>query len=77
MYVLQRFSLRWMFFWLVCLTAPISFYVHILEPCWNCKDFEAAAVHEIGHLVGLNHPDVYSSYQRTALAPMGSASWLE
>jgi len=34
----------------------------IFLPCWNCYDFEAAAVHEIGHILGFDHPDQYPEY---------------
>jgi len=43
---------------MLCLWVPIATQRTLLEPCWNCYDFEAAAVHEIGHILGLNHPDV-------------------
>ena len=29
----------------------------IFGPCFDCYDFEAAALHEIGHFIGLGHPD--------------------
>lgn len=39
------------------LIVPLSMYNNIVVPCWDCYDFEAAAVHEMGHILGLNHPD--------------------
>jgi len=40
-----------------CLWVPIALQQTIVAPCWECYDFEAAAVHEIGHVLGFGHPD--------------------
>eukprot|EP00966_Prymnesium_polylepis_P253557 5860813-Prymnesium_polylepis.2 len=37
------------------LFAPMVFVLEI-QPCFTCRDFRAAAVHEIGHLLSLEHP---------------------
>ena len=43
---------------LICLVLvpPLTFH-QIMLPCWDCADFEAAMLHEIGHFAGINHPD--------------------
>lgn len=35
---------------------PLTFFTHV-APCWNCHDLRTAAVHEIGHVLGLSHAD--------------------
>lgn len=41
---------------------PPIFYFDVFRPCWDCKDFEAASVHEIGHILGLDHPNMFPDY---------------
>ena len=33
-------------------------YIEAASSCFHCYDFEAAAAHQVGHLLGLGHPDV-------------------
>ena len=37
--------------------APIMLLYAIFLPCWDCADFEAAMLHEVGHFLALGHPD--------------------
>ena len=63
---------------LLCLWTPISMQNNIVDPCWGCYDFEAAAVHEIGHILGLNHPDAMGTVTKSTgeLFPVGSNSYM-
>lgn len=38
----------------------------VVSPCLECFDFEGTAAHEIGHALGLDHPDVLPSMQLRA-----------
>ena len=42
---------------LFLLVFPPIFYDQIFLPCWDCYDFEAAIAHEVGHVLGFDHPD--------------------
>lgn len=42
---------------LLCLLLPVLFYAKIFLPCFDCYSFEATVAHEVGHLLGMHHPD--------------------
>jgi len=42
---------------IIFLIVPPLVQFQIVEPCFDCYDFEGAAVHEIGHVLGLGHPN--------------------
>ena len=42
---------------LFLLVFPPIFYDQIFLPCWDCYDFEAAIAHEVGHVLGFDHPE--------------------
>jgi cytochrome c-type biogenesis protein CcmH/NrfF len=53
-----------------CLWVPIAMQQTIVAPCWECYDFEAAAVHEIGHVLGLGHPDAIVPQRKAGTSPV-------
>jgi len=60
--VLYRFSFfntLWVATLVMIIVAFPLVYKEVFLPCWDCYDFEGAAVHEAGHLLGLGHPDLF------------------
>lgn len=47
---------------------PVVFFME-LQPCFQCKDLHAAFVHQIGHLLSLDHPDGQGGDLAPTLAP--------
>lgn len=46
--------------WTLVFTPPLV-YVSTVRPCEQCHDFMMVLMHEVGHALGLHHPDVVSS----------------
>ena len=42
---------------ILLLVLPALITTKIFAPCFDCFDFESATLHEIGHFLGLGHPD--------------------
>lgn len=55
--VLARWTIMGNSVRLIFIITPPLFYVYCFMPCFDCYDFEAAAAHEMGHILGLSHPD--------------------
>lgn len=60
---------------LICIFVLIFvpfFYQFIFIPCVECYDFEATIAHEVGHLLGFQHPDVFTGMGLRAQQPMSA-----
>ena len=53
-------------FFVTMIFCPPLLQSQIFAPCFNCHDFEATSLHEIGHILGLGHPDNIPSNMHTA-----------
>uniref|UniRef100_A0A7S2HJS0 Peptidase M10 metallopeptidase domain-containing protein n=1 Tax=Haptolina brevifila TaxID=156173 RepID=A0A7S2HJS0_9EUKA len=60
---------------LMLIIFPWPFLVGILNMCWDCFDFEAAAAHEIGHLLGLGSPDLVPGETMPGFPALGQNSY--
>ena len=60
---------------LCLLIFPWPLLTGILVTCWDCFDFEAAAAHQIGHLLGLGHPDLAPHEAVTGFPASGQNSY--
>lgn len=61
-----EWSVIWTTIQCLMITLPFPIFNEIFMPCFDCFDFEAAAVHEVGHVLGLSHPNLARQYQRTS-----------
>jgi len=52
-----KWSMIWTTVLFLFLLVPLPLYFFVFRPCFQCYDFEAAAVHEVGHVLGLGHPN--------------------
>ena len=54
---------------------PPLFFFRVFVPCITCYDFEAAVAHEIGHLLGFDHPDEHwqASYSSSSSSSSSSS----
>lgn len=57
-----------------CSLAPPIVYWYALSPCLNCHDLLGALVHEIGHVLGLAHPEAPSDARRRHLCGCGASA---
>ena len=57
---LAQMSVGWVMLALFWLCFCPIFYFRVFLPCWDCFDFEATMAHEIGHVLGFNHPNTFT-----------------
>ena len=50
------------------------FYTQFFTPCMTCFDFEASIAHEVGHVLGFNHPDAQASRNLRLSHPLNATS---
>lgn len=46
------------FLLLLGVATPLFIYFGVMKPCIDCYDLKSVVVHEIGHVLGFQHPDV-------------------
>ena len=57
---LAQMSVGWVMLALFWLCFCPIFYFRVFLPCWDCFDFESTMAHEIGHVLGFNHPNTFT-----------------
>jgi len=68
----SEFSIIFMALRLLLLIMPWPFFTAMFSTCWSCYDFEAAVAHEVGHLLGLGHPDLAPRETLSRYNPWGA-----
>ena len=69
--LLSEFTVPFLTLRFFLMVVPWAFYVAIFSTCWVCYDFEAAAAHEMGHILGLGHPDLAPTETLSFYNPVG------